>query len=100
MNRINQVGQWEKEVRAKPETKKRMDKLDTVFSCPFAIMDPVLNAASISYAESAKESFSMTINGMISSCYETFEYSRWIDECERSTMLKMIRREENYISVT
>ncbi|AQK93456.1 hypothetical protein ZEAMMB73_Zm00001d010120 [Zea mays] len=48
---------------AKPPPKKRMDKLDTVFSCPFATTGVVLSA------ESLTEPIDI--------------YSEWIDECER-----------------
>ncbi|KAD4982421.1 hypothetical protein E3N88_19092 [Mikania micrantha] len=70
--------------RAKPPPKKRMDKLDTVFSCPFCNhgtsvecridMKNLIGEASCRICQ---ENFSTTVTGRIS------VYSEWIDECER-----------------
>ena len=73
--------------RAKPATTKRMDKLDTVFSCPFCNhgssvecqinMKEVIGIATCRICE---ESFSTTITALS----EAIDiYSEWIDECER-----------------
>ncbi|CAN1229609.1 Transcription elongation factor 1 homolog [Linum grandiflorum] len=82
--------------RAKPAPRKRMDKLDTVFSCPFCNhgtsvecridMKNLIGEASCGICQ---ESFSTTITGICSSpvCAALTEpidvYSEWIDECER-----------------
>ncbi|KAE8714984.1 Transcription elongation factor 1-like protein [Hibiscus syriacus] len=67
--------------RAKPAPKKRMDKLDTVFSCPSVIMEQALSAASLT---------------------EPIEiYSEWIDECERVNNLEEeeedVDQDEGYV---
>ncbi|CAN1166116.1 Transcription elongation factor 1 homolog [Linum perenne] len=73
--------------RAKPAPRKRMDKLDTVFSCPFCNhgtsvecridMKNLIGEASCGICQ---ESFSTTITALsITLC----RYSEWIDECER-----------------
>ncbi|KAL9670602.1 hypothetical protein QQ045_008155 [Rhodiola kirilowii] len=57
-----------RKAKAKPAPKKRMDKLDTVFSCHFATMEAVLSVESLS---------------------EPIDiYSEWIDECERVNTLE------------
>ncbi|PWZ08455.1 Transcription elongation factor 1 [Zea mays] len=78
---------------AKPPPKKRMDKLDTVFSCPFATTGVVLSAEcddmknliGEASCRICQENFSTTINGMPNlSLTEPIDiYSEWIDECER-----------------
>ncbi|KAL8113066.1 transcription elongation factor 1 homolog [Apium graveolens] len=73
--------------RAKPATKKRMDKLDTVFSCPFCNhgssvecridMKNLIGEATCGICQ---ESFSTTVTALT----EPIDiYSEWIDECER-----------------
>ncbi|KAL7186254.1 hypothetical protein ACSBR2_028075 [Camellia fascicularis] len=73
--------------RAKPPPKKRMDKLDTVFSCPFCNhgssvechidMKNLIGEATCGICQ---ESFSMTVTALT----EPIDiYSEWIDECER-----------------
>ncbi|CAI0557819.1 unnamed protein product [Linum tenue] len=82
--------------KAKPPPKKRMDKLDTVFSCPFCNhgtsvecridMKNMIGEASCGICQ---ESFSTTISGICESSVECTlsepidVYSEWIDECER-----------------
>ncbi|GLJ38953.1 hypothetical protein SUGI_0794100 [Cryptomeria japonica] len=76
---------------AKPPPKKRMDKLETVFTCPFCNhgssvecrMDrkDMIGEASCSVCQ---EKFSTTINALS----EPIDvYSEWIDECERVNTL-------------
>ncbi|KAK7348517.1 hypothetical protein VNO80_23075 [Phaseolus coccineus] len=71
---------------AKAPPKKRMDKLDTVFSCPFCNhgnsvecsidMKNMIGEASCSICQ---ESFSTTITALS----EPIDiYTEWIDECE------------------
>lgn len=73
--------------RAKPPPKKRMDKLDTVFSCPFCNhgtsvecridLKNLIGEASCGICQ---ESFSTTVTALT----EPIDiYSEWIDECER-----------------
>ncbi|KAI3498728.1 hypothetical protein L1887_34508 [Cichorium endivia] len=73
--------------RAKPAPRKRMDKLDTVFSCPFCNhgtsvecridMKNLIGEASCRICQ---ENFSTTITALT----EPIDiYSEWIDECER-----------------
>ncbi|CAN8245944.1 unnamed protein product [Cochlearia groenlandica] len=73
--------------RAKPAPTKRMDKLDTVFSCPFCnhgssvecIID-MKNLLGKAECRICGESFSTTITALT----EAIDiYSEWIDECER-----------------
>ncbi|KAL5989821.1 hypothetical protein ACLOJK_010715 [Asimina triloba] len=73
--------------RAKPPPKKRMDKLDTVFSCPFCSHGTSVecridmkNSIGEATCRICQESFSTTINALS----EPIDvYSEWIDECER-----------------
>ncbi|RVW95917.1 transcription elongation factor 1 homolog isoform X1 [Vitis vinifera] len=78
--------------RAKPPPKKRMDKLDTVFSCPFCNhgtgvecridMKNLIGEASCRICQ---ESFSTTVTALT----EPIDiYSEWIDECERVNNLE------------
>ncbi|KAK6157364.1 hypothetical protein DH2020_011612 [Rehmannia glutinosa] len=61
--------------RAKPPPKKRMDKLDTVFSCPFCN-----HGTSVECRMICQESFSTNVTALT----EAIDiYSEWIDECER-----------------
>ncbi|KAH7544078.1 hypothetical protein JRO89_XS15G0101400 [Xanthoceras sorbifolium] len=85
--------------RAKPPPKKRMDKLDTVFSCPFCnhgtgveCRIDMKNLIGEAVCSICQESFSTTITGFgYTICYfgllaltEPIDiYSEWIDECER-----------------
>ncbi|ONI22636.1 hypothetical protein PRUPE_2G141500 [Prunus persica] len=63
-----------KSSRAKPVAKKRMEKLDTAFCCPFC------NHGSSALCSVCQESFSTTITPLT----EPIDvYSEWIDECER-----------------
>ncbi|GMJ08380.1 hypothetical protein HRI_004507200 [Hibiscus trionum] len=73
--------------RAKPAPKKRMDKLDTGFSCPFCNhgtgvecrvdMENLIGEASCRICQG---SFSSVITALT----EPIDiYSEWIDECER-----------------
>ncbi|KAF5756620.1 putative transcription elongation factor 1 [Helianthus annuus] len=73
--------------RAKPAPRKRMDKLDTVFSCPFCNhgtsvecridMKNLIGEASCRICQ---ENFSTTVTALT----EPIDiYSEWIDECER-----------------
>ncbi|KAL9346235.1 hypothetical protein Peur_061088 [Populus x canadensis] len=97
---------------AKPPPKKRMDKLDTVFSCPFCnhgtsveCRIDMKNLIGEAVCGICQESFSMTITefpiplivkdgGMgqdfqFSSLTEPIDiYSEWIDECERVNSLE------------
>ncbi|KAH6788708.1 transcription elongation factor-like protein [Perilla frutescens var. frutescens] len=77
---------------AKPPPKKRMDKLDTVFSCPFCNhgtsvecridMKNLIGEASCGICQ---ESFSTTVDALT----EPIDiYSEWIDECERVNALE------------
>ncbi|KAH1120860.1 hypothetical protein J1N35_004020 [Gossypium stocksii] len=66
---------------AKPPPKKRMDKLDTVFSCPFCNHGTgvecrldMKNLIGEAICRICQESFCTTITGI---------YSEWIDECEK-----------------
>ncbi|KAF1890417.1 hypothetical protein Lal_00041132 [Lupinus albus] len=76
-----------RKAKTKPPPKKRMDKLDTVFSCPFCNhgssvecridMKNLIGEASCGICQ---ESFSTTITALS----EAIDiYSEWIDECER-----------------
>ncbi|KAL8460442.1 hypothetical protein ACS0TY_032109 [Phlomoides rotata] len=73
--------------RAKPEQKKRDDKLDTVFSCPFCNHGTSVecrldmkNMTGEANCRICQESFSMPITALS----EPIDiYSEWIDECER-----------------
>ncbi|XP_073312031.1 transcription elongation factor 1 homolog isoform X2 [Primulina huaijiensis] len=77
---------------AKPPPKKRMDKLDTVFSCPFCNhgtsvdcridMKNLIGEASCRICQ---ESFSTTVTG---TKFSHNRYSEWIDECERVNNLE------------
>ncbi|XP_016752005.1 transcription elongation factor 1 homolog isoform X4 [Gossypium hirsutum] len=76
--------------RAKPAPKKRMDKLDTVFSCPFCNhgtgvecrldMKNLIGEASCRICQ---ESFSTVITALT----EAIDIE-WIDECERVNNLE------------
>ncbi|XP_074270333.1 transcription elongation factor 1 homolog [Silene latifolia] len=73
--------------RAKPAPRKRMDKLDTVFCCPFCN-----HGASVECTIDMKDMTGLAECGI---CQERFLtsataltepidiYSEWIDECER-----------------
>lgn len=74
--------------RAKPAPTKRMDKLDTIFSCPFCNhgssveciidMKHLIGKAACRICE---ESFSTTITALT----EAIDiYSEWIDECSHT----------------
>ncbi|EOY13136.1 Transcription elongation factor 1 isoform 2 [Theobroma cacao] len=61
--------------RAKPPPKKRMDKLDTVFSCPFCnhgtgveCRIDMKNLIGEAVCRICQESFSTTITGMLICC--------------------------------
>ncbi|RDY04136.1 Transcription elongation factor 1-like protein, partial [Mucuna pruriens] len=93
---------------SKPAPKKRMDKLDTVFSCPFCNhgtgvecrvdMKNLIGEASCRICQ---ESFSTTVTGTINSpgiqlntdddplrlVLSIIRYSEWIDECARYYVL-------------
>ncbi|KAD7117099.1 hypothetical protein E3N88_04367 [Mikania micrantha] len=61
--------------RAKLPPKKQMDKLDTVFSCPFCN-----HGTSVEWRIICQENFSTTITALT----EPIDiYSEYIDECER-----------------
>ncbi|CAK8530617.1 unnamed protein product [Lathyrus oleraceus] len=75
-----------RKAKTKPPPKKRMDKLDTSFSCPFCNhgssvecridMKNLIGEASCSICQ---ENFSTTITALS----EPIDvYSEWIDECE------------------
>ncbi|KQK19597.1 transcription elongation factor 1 homolog [Brachypodium distachyon] len=72
---------------AKPPPKKRMDKLDTVFSCPFCnhgssveCRIDMKNLIGEANCRICQENFSTTVNALT----EPIDiYSEWIDECER-----------------
>ncbi|GFZ12419.1 hypothetical protein Acr_23g0008040 [Actinidia rufa] len=92
--------------RAKPPPKKRMDKLDTVFSCPFCnhgsgvempngrgvvrcqmyeIVSDMKNLIGEATCRICQESFSTTVTALT----EPIDiYSEWIDECERVNNLE------------
>ncbi|KAL1829667.1 hypothetical protein ACET3Z_008079 [Daucus carota] len=81
------LGMGKRKSRAKPATRKRMDKLDTVFSCPFCNhgssvecridMKNLIGEATCGICQ---ESFSTTVTALT----EPIDiYSEWIDECER-----------------
>nr|CAD1842229.1 unnamed protein product [Ananas comosus var. bracteatus] len=73
--------------RAKPPPKKRMDKLDTVFCCPFCnhgssveCRIDMKNLIGEAACRICQESFSTTVTALT----EPIDiYSEWIDECER-----------------
>ncbi|KAK1604279.1 hypothetical protein QYE76_027952 [Lolium multiflorum] len=77
----------ERKAAAKPPPKKRMDKLDTVFSCPFCnhgssveCRIDMKNLIGEANCRICQESFSTTANALT----EAIDiYSEWIDECER-----------------
>ncbi|XP_038896920.1 transcription elongation factor 1 homolog [Benincasa hispida] len=78
--------------RAKPPPKKRMDKLDTVFSCPFCnhgtsveCRIDLKNLIGEASCRICQESFSTTITAL-SEAIDV--YSEWIDECERVNNLE------------
>nr|AKJ77985.1 ElF1 superfamily transcriptions factor [Triticum aestivum] len=72
---------------AKPPPRKGMDKLDTVFSCPFCnhgssveCRIDLKNLIGEANCQICQESFSTTANALT----EAIDvYSEWIDECER-----------------
>ncbi|XP_040952224.1 transcription elongation factor 1 homolog isoform X1 [Gossypium hirsutum] len=86
--------------RAKPAPKKRMDKLDTVFSCPFCnhgtgvecrlampenFFSDMKNLIGEASCRICQESFSTVITALT----EAIDiYSEWIDECERVNNLE------------
>ncbi|KAL1290219.1 hypothetical protein AAHE18_20G113500 [Arachis hypogaea] len=63
----------------KPPSKKRMAKLDTVFSCPFCNHGNS-NLIGEASCRICQESFSTTVTALSESIDI---YSEWIDECER-----------------
>ncbi|XP_004293909.1 PREDICTED: transcription elongation factor 1 homolog [Fragaria vesca subsp. vesca] len=77
---------------AKPAPKKRMDKLDTVFSCPFCghgssveCRLDMKNLIGEANCRICQEHFSTTVNALS----EAIDiYSEWIDECERVNHLE------------
>ncbi|KAL6206647.1 hypothetical protein ACLB2K_023895 [Fragaria x ananassa] len=77
---------------AKPAPKKRMDKLDTVFSCPFCghgssveCRLDMKNLIGEGNCRICQEHFSTTVNALS----EAIDiYSEWIDECERVNHLE------------
>lgn len=86
-NYKRKVEMGKRKSRAKPPPKKRMDKLDTVFSCPFCNhgssvecridLKNLIGEASCGICQ---ESFSTTVTALT----EPIDiYSEWIDECER-----------------
>ncbi|KAH0980492.1 hypothetical protein GBA52_007669 [Prunus armeniaca] len=76
-----------KSSRAKPVAKKRMEKLDTAFCCPFCnhgssveCDTDMKNMIGEALCSVCQESFSTTITPLT----EPIDvYSEWIDECER-----------------
>ncbi|CAA7040931.1 unnamed protein product [Microthlaspi erraticum] len=85
--------------RAKPAPTKRMDKLDTVFSCPFcnhgSSVECIINMKELigqAVCRICEESFSTTITALT----EAIDiYSEWIDECERvNTVEDDVEQEE------
>ncbi|CAH9079898.1 unnamed protein product [Cuscuta europaea] len=78
--------------RAKPAPKKRMDKLDTVFDCPFCCnvksVECHIDMKSLiaeAHCRDCKESYSTTATALT----EAIDvYSEWIDECERVNNLE------------
>ncbi|KAL6202121.1 hypothetical protein ACLB2K_025832 [Fragaria x ananassa] len=76
-----------RKAKAKPAPKKRMDKLDTVFTCPFCnhgdsveCRIDMKNLIGEAICNICQESFSTTITALT----EAIDiYSEWIDECER-----------------
>ncbi|CAH9071579.1 unnamed protein product [Cuscuta epithymum] len=78
--------------RAKPAPKKRMDKLDTVFDCPFCCnvksVECRIDMKSLiaeAHCSDCKESYSTTATALT----EAIDvYSEWIDECERVNNLE------------
>uniref|UniRef100_A0A0D9YLY5 Transcription elongation factor 1 homolog n=2 Tax=Oryza glumipatula TaxID=40148 RepID=A0A0D9YLY5_9ORYZ len=73
--------------KAKPPPKKRMDKLDTVFCCPFCnhgsgveCRIDLKNLIGEASCRICLETFSTSVNALT----EPIDiYSEWIDECER-----------------
>nr|GMC76669.1 transcription elongation factor 1 homolog [Ipomoea batatas] len=73
--------------RAKPPPKKRIDKLDTAFTCPFCSHGSSVecridkkNSIGEAVCNICKASFSTTATTLT----EPIDiYSEWIDECER-----------------
>ncbi|MBA0655398.1 hypothetical protein Goklo_007887 [Gossypium klotzschianum] len=51
--------------RAKPAPKKRMDKLDIIFSCPFVTLAPVSNAACKAWVQIFQEIRTEMIQGLV-----------------------------------
>ncbi|KAF7836679.1 transcription elongation factor 1-like protein [Senna tora] len=78
--------------RRKPPPKKRMNKLDTVFSCPFCNHGSSVecrldtrNSIGELACRICQENFSTTITALS----EPIDvYSEWIDECERFNNLE------------
>ncbi|CAJ1939196.1 unnamed protein product [Sphenostylis stenocarpa] len=80
-----------RKAKTKPPPKKRMDRLDTVFSCPFcnhgtsvecciSFDSDMKNLIGEASCRICQESFSTTITALT----EAIDiYSEWIDECER-----------------
>ncbi|RWR90478.1 transcription elongation factor 1 [Cinnamomum micranthum f. kanehirae] len=74
--------------RTKPPPKKRLDKLDMVFNCPFCnhektvdcLFDRGNKIAELSCGV-CKESYNTSINNLTEA---VDVYSEWIDECERA----------------
>ncbi|KAF3336940.1 transcription elongation factor 1 [Carex littledalei] len=78
--------------RAKPAAKKRMDKLDTTFCCPFCnhgsgveCKIDLKNNIGEANCRICQENFSTTVNALT----EPIDiYSEWIDECEKVNNLE------------
>ncbi|KAM3343604.1 transcription elongation factor 1 [Capsicum galapagoense] len=76
-----------RKAKSKPPPKKRMDKLDVVFSCPFCSHGTSVecridmkNLIGEANCRICQESFSTTVTALT----EPIDiYSEWIDECER-----------------
>ncbi|XP_077221244.1 transcription elongation factor 1 homolog [Tasmannia lanceolata] len=73
--------------RTKPPPKKKMDKLDTVFNCPFCNHEKSVectfdrdNKIGMTSCRICQESYSTSINGLTEA---VDVYSEWLDECER-----------------
>ncbi|KAK4398347.1 Transcription elongation factor 1 [Sesamum angolense] len=75
--------------RAKPPPKKRMDKLDTVFSCPSATMDIWVKCTHWMHGIWHLAGERYVLDPVVANCSgatltEPIDiYSEWIDECER-----------------
>uniref|UniRef100_A0A251TER3 Putative transcription elongation factor 1 n=1 Tax=Helianthus annuus TaxID=4232 RepID=A0A251TER3_HELAN len=68
--------------RAKPAPLKRMDKLDTVFSCPFCNHGTSVECR-MHLAEFARKTSALLSQVLLSLTEPIDIFSEWIDECER-----------------